>query len=71
MGMRKGIRRGLGMKKRDSISDRFKDTFKEATERAKTLKMSFLKRAYYSVNRIVRGMIFLVVDKKLQLGMGG
>ena len=68
-GLRKGIRRGLGMKKYESISGRFKGMFQEAIERTKTLKTSFLKKAFYSVNSLVRGLLFLVVDKKLQLGM--
>ena len=51
------------MKKYESILDRFKGMFQEAIERTKTLKTSFLKRVFYSVNSLVRGLLFLVVDK--------
>ena len=42
-GLRKAIRRGLKMKRYESISDRLGDKFQEATERAKMLKLSFMK----------------------------
>ena len=65
-GLRKAIRRGLKMKRYESISDRLGDKFQE---RAKTLKLSFMKRAYCSVNGVVKGMAVLVLDKKLLLDM--
>ena len=34
-GLRKGVRRGLGMKKYKSVTDRFGDKFKEAEERTR------------------------------------
>ena len=36
-GLRKAVRRGLRMKKSESICDRLGDTFQEAVERARTL----------------------------------
>ena len=68
-GLRRGIRKGLGMKKCDSITDRLEGTFQEAEEMVKILKHNFLKRAFHSANRLVRGILILVVDKKLHLGM--
>ena len=49
------------MKKYESISDRFKGMFQEAIGRTKTTKT---KRIFYLVNSLVRGLLFLVVDKK-------
>ena len=69
MALRKGVRRGLGMKRNESICDRFGDTFQESVERMKNLKLKFLQRAFHSRNDLVKGLLFLVVDKKLQLGM--
>ncbi|XP_062521124.1 3-oxo-5-alpha-steroid 4-dehydrogenase 1-like [Corticium candelabrum] len=39
MALRKGVRRGLGMKRDESICDRFGDTFQESVERMKNLKL--------------------------------
>ena len=70
-GLRKAIRKFLNIKRFESISDRLGDKFQEASERsrAKTLKLSFMKRAYCSVNGVLKGMAVLVLDKKLMLDM--
>ena len=69
MTLRKGVKRGLSMKRNESICDHFGDTFQESVERMKNLKLKFLQRAFHSINDLVKGLLFLVVDKKLQLGM--
>ena len=69
MALRKGVGRGLGMKRNESICDPFGGTFQESVERMKNLKIKFLQRAFHSINGLVKGLLFLVVDKKLQLGM--
>lgn len=53
---RKAIRKGLGMGFRDSISDRLKGWFKEATEKMLREQALFLHRALYSGNAVVRGI---------------
>ena len=45
--LRKGVRMGLGMRRNDSICDRFGGTFQESVERMRKLKV-FLQRAFYS-----------------------
>ena len=69
IGLRKGVRKGLGMKKYDSINDRFNGAFQEVEERIRAMKHNYFKKPFYSVNRLVRGMFIVTVDKKLQLGM--
>ena len=69
MALRKGVRRGLGMRRNESICDRFGGKFQESVERMKKLKESFLQRAFYSLNGLVRGLLILMNDKKLHLGM--
>ena len=69
MALRKGVRRGMGMKRNESICDHLGSTFQESVERMKTLKLKFLQRAFHSINGFVKGLLFLVADKKLQLGM--
>ena len=63
------VRRGLGMKKYESVTDCFGDKFKEAEERTRTFKLNFYKCELYSANKLVRGMRILTIDKKLQVGM--
>ena len=65
----KGVRRGLGTRKHESIHDRLKDGFQEAMTRAKDMKLKYLQRAGQSVNYLVRGLFILAVDKKLRVGM--
>ena len=62
MALRKGVRRGLGMKRNESICDRFGGTFQELVERMKHSKFKFLQRAFHSINVLVKEL-FLVVDK--------
>ena len=38
-------------------------------ERLNNLKLKFLQRAFHSIDGLVIGLLLLVVDKKLQLGM--
>ena len=66
---RMGGRCGLGMRKYESIHDRLKDDFKEATTRAKDMRLKYLRRAGQSVNYLVRGLFILAVDKKFHVGM--
>ena len=66
---RNGVRRGLGMRKYESIHDRLKDGFQEAMSRAKDMKLKFLQRAGQSVSYLVRGLFRLAVDKNLHVGM--
>ena len=49
---RKGIRRGLCTRKRDSVRDRLGEWFVEAVEKVK-LKTLYIKRALHSVNTLV------------------
>ena len=60
---RKGVRRGLGMKKYEFIHDRLKDSFREAMARAKDMRLKYLQRAGQSVNYFVRGLFILTVVK--------
>ena len=55
---RKGIRRGLGMRRCESICDRFQD-FIEAAERVKDIRRRFLQIALNSVNGLVRSLRML------------
>ena len=57
---RKGIRRGLGMRQRDSIVERIPD-FVEASLKMKILQTKFLKWAIDSRNELVRGLALLKV----------
>ena len=57
---RKGIRRGLGMRQRDSIVERIPE-FVEASFKMKILQTKFLKRAINSRNELVRGLTLLIV----------
>ena len=57
MALRKGVRRGLGMRRNESICDCFGGKFQESVERMKKLKESFLQRAFYSLNGLVRGLV--------------
>ena len=56
---REGVRRGLGMKPRESIRERFKDCFKEASEKIRRLQLLFVKRAVHSKNLLVQGLSWL------------
>ena len=56
----KGIRRGLGMRQRDSIVKRIPE-FVEASLKMKILQTKFLKRAIDSRNELVRGLALLLV----------
>ena len=51
---RRGIRRGLGMRDRDSITDRLSSWFVEAADKMKKEQLLFLKRCMYSSNTIVK-----------------
>ena len=53
---RKGIRRGLSMRKRDLIKDRLGSWFIEASERAKREQTLYLSRAIESRSRLVKHM---------------
>ena len=53
---RKGVRRGLGMKPRESIRERLNDCFKEASEKIRRLQLLFVKRAVHSRNLLVQGL---------------
>ena len=74
---RKGVQRGLGLGKFESIRDLVASGFQETAVRAKMLKLKFLQRAAMSINYfLVKGLFILVVDKKLQvqcivLSLGG
>ena len=57
---RKGIRRKLGMRQRDSIVERIPG-FVEASLKMKILQTKFLKRATNSRNELVRGLALLIV----------
>ena len=58
----KGIRRGLGMRQRDSIAERISG-FVEASLTMKILEAKFLKRATESRNELVRGLALLIVRR--------
>ena len=49
-GTRRGIKKGLGMKKYDSITDHLKGTFQEAEQRVRILKPNLTKRVFHSAN---------------------
>ena len=49
MTLRKGVRRGLGMKRNKSICDCFGVTFQESVKRIENLKLNFLQRAFHSL----------------------
>ena len=59
---RKGIRRGLGMRQRDSEVERIPE-FVKASLRMKRLQTKFLKRATDSRNELVRGLALLIVRR--------
>ena len=61
---RKGIRRGLGMRRRDSIRERLGEWFVEASERVKMQQTLFMKRAVHSPNGLVRTMSWLANREK-------
>ena len=63
MALSKGVRRGLGMKRNESIYDRFEGTFQESVERMKNLKLKFLQRAFHSINCLVKGLLFWWLTK--------
>ena len=58
---RREIRRGLGMRRSESICDHFEDLLMEAVERIRTIQLSFLNRAQNSVNSIVSGLRMLPI----------
>ena len=47
------VRKGLGMKQRESLSERFPDRFSEAVAKIKRQQLRFLERATLSCNKIV------------------
>ena len=51
---RRGIRRGLGMRDGDSITDRLVSWFVEAVDKMKKEQLLFFKRCMYSSNTIVK-----------------
>ena len=59
---RKGIRRRLGMRQRDSIAERIPE-FVEASLKMKIIQTKFLKRATDSRNELVRGLALLIVRR--------
>ena len=48
MALRKGVRRGLGMRRNESICDRFGGKFQESVERMKKFKVVFTKSILFS-----------------------
>ena len=60
---RKGIRRGLCMRNRESVRDRLGEWFVEAVEKVKKLKTLYIKRALHSVNTLVRTISWQVYRK--------
>ena len=61
---RKGIRRGLGMRRRDSIRERLGEWFVEASERVEMQQTLFMKRAVHSPNGLARTMSWLANREK-------
>ena len=59
---RKGIRRGLDMRQRDSIVERIPE-FVEASRKMKILQAKFLQWATESRNELVRGLALLIVRR--------
>ena len=57
---RKGVRKGLGMKSRDSISERLEGMFQEASYKIKNLQILFMRRAIVSRNSLTRGLAWLM-----------
>ena len=57
---RKGIRKGLGIKSRDSISERLEGMFQEASYKIKNLQILFMRRAIVSRNSLTRGLAWFV-----------
>lgn len=66
---RKGIRRGLGMRDRDSVTGRLGDWFVEAAEKMKKDQVLFLKRSIHSVNDFVKYFGWLHLRNKPISGM--
>ena len=56
---RKGVRRGLGMRQRDSTAERLPG-YIESAVKMKELQLKFLKRATQSRNGLVKGFAWLV-----------
>ena len=54
----KGVRRGLGMTKYDSLWERFGGEFQEALKRTKKLEPKFLERGLCSAASLVNGYLF-------------
>ena len=48
----KGVRRGLGMRKK-IVVDRLGKWFVEASEKVKKLQLMYMKRSFHSVNGVV------------------
>ena len=61
---RKGVRRGLGMKSRDSLHDRL-EGFQEASVKIRILQLLFLKRSVHPKNEIVQTLALLSVTRNL------
>ncbi|XP_062513531.1 uncharacterized protein LOC134189316 isoform X1 [Corticium candelabrum] len=47
----------------------FGSTFQESVEKMKNLNLKLLQRAFHSINGLIKRLLFLVVNKKLQLGV--
>ena len=55
---RKGVRRGLGMKSRDSLQDRL-ECFQEASDKIRRMQLLFLKRSIHAKNELVQTLVLL------------
>ena len=60
------MRRGLGMRDRDSAVDRTESWFCEASEKVKRIQLLFMKRSIHSVNGLLKYVAWLVYREKPQ-----
>ena len=60
------MRRGLGMRDRDSVVDRIGSWFCEASEKEKRIQLLVMKRSIHSVNELLKFVAWLVYREKPQ-----
>ena len=68
---RKGIRRGFGMRSRESIHERLKECYIEASEKIKRLQLLFMEQAIHSVNYLVQELSWLLCRRSSEYLFSG